>query len=617
MNNRIKFYQSIKFKIALVFALVLLVTLEIVGAVFVRQLEHQNLSTFTNQVQLQSYVKNSLITELSRSNKTLANRRIKTILNDSDSSNAAQIQVIDNKGTIRGTNQVNNQAVVGQKTTDNDVKNAIYNSHKIEKNTYDSSSNTRYYTLISPLIKSSGNSSTLVGVVYTKANLDTVYRNINSITVIYLFAASIAIILGLLISIVISRAITRPIEEMKKQTIRIARGDYSGQVHVYGNDELGQLASAVNNLSVRVEESHESTESERRRLDSVLANMTDGVLATDRRGNVIIINETAASFLDLDENQAMGKSILDVLDIRKDYSLRDLLEKPDELILDFSSDDHSLILHAHFSLIQRESGFISGLVCVLRDITEQQRIDQDRKQFVSNVSHELRTPLTSVRSYIEALHDGAWKDPKLAPKFLKVTQDETDRMIRMINDLLTLSRMDSGIQKMEVELVNINELFNYVLNRFDMILKKDEHPEKMYTIKRYFTKRDLWVDLDTDRFTQVLDNLMNNAIKYSPDGGVITCRLYETRNKVILSVSDQGLGIPRKDIPHIFDRFYRVDKARSRQQGGSGLGLAISKEVVEALHGQLWAESVEGKGSTFYIALPYEPLEEEDLWDEV
>ncbi|APR07205.1 cell wall metabolism sensor histidine kinase WalK [Lentilactobacillus parabuchneri] len=617
MNNRIKFYQSIKFKIALVFALILLVTLEIVGAVFVRQLEHQNLATFKNQIQLQTYVTNSLTTELSLSNETKANSRIKTILNDSDSNNSAQIQVIDNKGTIRGTNQINNQAIVGQKTTDDNVKNAIYNGKKFEKTTFDSSTGARYYTLISPLIKSSNNNSTVVGVVYTRANLDSVYDSINSVTLIYLFAASIAIILGLLISIVISRAITRPIEEMKKQTIRIARGDYSGQVHVYGNDELGQLASAVNNLSVRVEESHESTESERRRLDSVLANMTDGVLATDRRGNVIIINETAASFLDLDENQAMGKSILDVLDIRKDYSLRDLLEKPDELILDFSSEDHSLVLHAHFSLIQRESGFISGLVCVLRDITEQQRIEQDRKQFVSNVSHELRTPLTSVRSYIEALSDGAWKDPKLAPKFLKVTQDETDRMIRMINDLLTLSRMDSGTQKMEVELVNINELFNYVLNRFDMILKKEDHPEKTYTIKRYFTKRDLWVELDTDRFTQVLDNLMNNAIKYSPDGGVITCRLYETRNKVILSVSDQGLGIPRKDIPHIFDRFYRVDKARSRQQGGSGLGLAISKETVEALHGQIWAESVEGKGSTFYIALPYEPVEEEDLWDEV
>lgn len=617
MNNRIKFYQSIKFKIALVFALVLLVTLEIVGAVFVRQLEHQNLATFKNQIQLQSYVSNSLTTELERTNEDAANKQIRAILNDSDNTNSAQIQVVDNKGTIRGTNQINNQAIVGQKTTDNNIKSAIYNSRTIEKNTYDSNSNTRYYTVITPLIKTSGsNNSEVVGVVYTKANLDPVYTNINNITVIYLFAATIAIILGLIIAIVISRAITNPIEEMKKQTMRIARGDYSGQVHVYGNDELGQLAGAVNNLSVRVEESYESTESERRRLDSVLANMTDGVIATDRRGNVTIINEMAAEFLNMSEDDALGKSILDVLDIHKDFSLRELLEKPDELILDFSDDDHQIILHAHFSLIQRESGFISGLVCVLRDVTEQQKIDADRRQFVSNVSHELRTPLTSVRSYIEALSDGAWQDAELAPKFLKVTEDETDRMIRMINDLLTLSRMDSGTQQLNSELVNINELFNYVLNRFDMILEKDDKPEKNYTIKREFTKRDLWVDLDTDRFTQVLDNLMNNAIKYSPDGGVITCRLYETRNKVILSVSDQGLGIPRKDLPHIFDRFYRVDKARSRAQGGSGLGLAISKEVVEALGGQLWAESVYNRGSTFYIALPYEPLAEEDLWDE-
>lgn len=617
MNNRIKFYQSIKFKIALVFALVLLVTLEIVGAVFVRQLEHQNLATFKNQIQLQSYVSNSLTTELERTNEDAANKQIRAILNDSDNTNSAQIQVVDNKGTIRGTNQINNQAIVGQKTTDNNIKSAIYNSRTIEKNTYDSNSNTRYYTVITPLIKTSGsNNSEVVGVVYTKANLDPVYTNINNITVIYLFAATIAIILGLIIAIVISRAITNPIEEMKKQTMQIARGDYSGQVHVYGNDELGQLAGAVNNLSVRVEESYESTESERRRLDSVLANMTDGVIATDRRGNVTIINEMAAEFLNMSEDDALGKSILDVLDIHKDFSLRELLEKPDELILDFSDDDHQIILHAHFSLIQRESGFISGLVCVLRDVTEQQKIDADRRQFVSNVSHELRTPLTSVRSYIEALSDGAWQDAELAPKFLKVTEDETDRMIRMINDLLTLSRMDSGTQQPNSELVNINELFNYVLNRFDMILEKDDKPEKNYTIKREFTKRDLWVDLDTDRFTQVLDNLMNNAIKYSPDGGVITCRLYETRNKVILSVSDQGLGIPRKDLPHIFDRFYRVDKARSRAQGGSGLGLAISKEVVEALGGQLWAESVYNRGSTFYIALPYEPLAEEDLWDE-
>jgi two-component system sensor histidine kinase VicK len=148
-----------------------------------------------------------------------------------------------------------------------------------------------------------------------------------------------------------------------------------------------------------------------------------------------------------------------------------------------------------------------------------------------------------------------------------------------------------------------------------MIIKSDDKPDKMYKIDRKFTRKDLWVEIDTDRFTQVIDNLMNNAIKYSPDGGTITCSLYETRNNVVLSVKDQGLGIPRNSLSKIFDRFYRVDKARSRAQGGTGLGLAISKEVIQALGGKLWVESTEGKGSTFYIALPYEPMEE-DLWDE-
>ena len=149
-----------------------------------------------------------------------------------------------------------------------------------------------------------------------------------------------------------------------------------------------------------------------------------------------------------------------------------------------------------------------------------------------------------------------------------------------------------------------------------MIIKKEEDPKKKkYTIERYFTKKDLWVEIDTDKFTQVIDNIMNNAIKYSPDGGVITTRLLETHNHVILSISDQGLGIPRKDLGRIFDRFFRVDKARSRKQGGTGLGLAISKEVINMLGGQIWVDSVEGKGSTFYISLPYAPYEEED-WDD-
>ena len=616
MNSKIKFYQSIHFKIALVFALMLMLTLEVVGAVFVRQLEHQELANFKQQIELPSYIDNSLATQLTSTDTKTANKEIKTILARVNNTSITEIRVVDAKGIIRGTSSSGNQGIVGQKTTDTVIKNTLVSNRSHTENLYDSANHNRYYVSVVPLL-ASGNANNVVGVVYMRANLEGVYSTINSISLIYLSAALITIVLGLGLAVLISREITRPIEEMRKQTLRIARGDFSGQVKVMGNDELGQLAGAVNNLSVRVEESQESSDAERRRLDSVLSHMSDGVLATDRRGNLTIVNNTALQFLNIaDEEQVLGKSILDVLKIRRQFSIRHLVdEDQDQVILDDLNED--LILSAYFSPIKRESGFVSGLVCVLHDVTSQQEEERERKEFVSNVSHELRTPLTSVKSYVEALSDGAINDPELAPRFLGVVSDETERMIRMINDLLSLSRMDSGTAKLNLEYVNINELFNHILNRFDMIIKNEaaDPSQKKYTIVRYFTKKDLWVEIDTDKFTQVVDNIMNNAVKYSPDGGVITARLLETHNHVILSISDQGLGIPRKDLGHIFDRFFRVDKDRSRKQGGTGLGLAISKEVVNLLGGQIWVDSVEGKGSTFYISLPYVPYEEEE-WDD-
>ena len=617
MNSKLKFYQSIRVKIALVFALMLMLTLECVGAVFVRQLEHQNLNTFKQTIELPSYVDNSLSEQLSRPDTKKANQQIRQILSEVNNNNISEIRVVDSKGVIRGTSTADNRNMVGQKTTDAMVKATLLNNRSHSENVYDGANHNRYYVNVIPLNDSNNN---VVGAVLLRASLEGVYSNINNITLIYLSAALVTIILSLFLAVLISQEITRPIEEMRKQTLRIARGDFSGQVRVMGNDELGQLAGAVNNLSVRVEEAQESSDSERRRLDSVLSHMSDGVLATDRRGNITIVNNMALQLLGVDhEDDLIGKSIIDALDIRHDYTVRELINSNQkEMIIDMSAGGNDLILNAYFSQIQRESGFISWLVCVLHDVTSQQKEERERKQFVSNVSHELRTPLTSVHSYVEALSDGAWKDKDIAPQFLTVIQNETNRMIRMINDLLSLSRMDSGTTKLNLEYVNIKELFNYILNRFDMIIKKDENDQnsKRYTIERYFTDKDLWVEIDTDKFTQVIDNIMNNAIKYSPDGGVITTRLLETHNHVILSISDQGLGIPRKDLGRIFDRFFRVDKARSRKQGGTGLGLAISKEVINLLGGQIWVDSIEGQGSTFYISLPYVPYEEEDDWDD-
>ena len=612
-----KFFSSIHFKIALVFTLTLLVTLELVGAFFVKRLEQQNLATFRTQIALPAYVNDSLTQQLISTDQTKANSDIHTILTSINNASISEIEVIDSSGIIRGTSDINAQDEVGQKTTDANVKAALAGG-KYTKNPIEERSGVRYQVVVKPLVSSSAGESNIVGVVEVRASLETTYDNLNHISLIYFSASLLAVVLGVVMAVIISRSLTKPIAEINDRTTRIAQGDYSGGILVRSNDEIGQLAENVNALAVRIEETTNSTEFERRRLDSVLEYMTDGVIATDRRGSINIINTAALQMTGMeDSNVALGQSILEVLQIADRYNLRELLDNQDELLLDFSNDERQLIIRAYFSLIQRASGFISGLVIVLHDVTEQQRIEEERRQFVSNVSHELRTPLTSVKSYVDALQEGAIEDPKVAKSFLAVAQDETTRMIHMINDLLELSRMDSGTMKLETEYVNVGELFNYILNRFDMIIANDDKPEKYYTMKREITDSQIWVELDTSKFTQVVDNIMNNAIKYSPDGGVITARMIDRKTEVVLSITDQGLGIPKKDLGHIFDRFFRVDKARSRAQGGTGLGLAISKEIIERFGGKIWVDSSEGKGSTFSISLPYEAYDPaEDEWDD-
>lgn len=610
MNKRIRFFQSVHFKIALVFVLLLMISIEIIGAIFIRELENNILTTFKNNTNHQV---ETLATNLSNElvkNSDDDNKNLQRVLADFSKSDILEARIVDDKGIVRGTSDGNKRNVVGKK---NDYEYGLLGeTTQKREEVRDAATGRRIYRIVQQVYSNTGDS--VIGILYVKSDIESKYQEVSDIVNVFFTASLIAIVVSLIVAVLVARTITKPIGEMKKQAIRVAQGDYSGKVKVYGQDELGQLGETLNELSERIEEAQDSKEAERHRLDSVLSHMTDGVIGTDRRGKITLINETALLLLGTTEEESLGHSILDVLKVSDSYTLRELLEKKDELILDLSeSFDERLILKAEFSMIRRESGFITGLVCVLHDITEQEKIAQERRDFVSNVSHELRTPLTSMRSYLEALIDGAWKDPEVAPNFLKVTQDETDRMIRMITDLLNLSRMDNEAAPLQMELVNLNEMLNFILDRFDMMIKNNN---QKYVIKREFTKRSIWVDLDEDKMIQVFDNIMNNALKYSPQGGVITCRMLETHNHVIISFSDQGLGIPKRDLRKIFERFYRVDKARSRAMGGSGLGLAISREVVKQHGGSIWVESKEGEGSTFFISLPYEPYEE-DLWDEM
>lgn len=405
------------------------------------------------------------------------------------------------------------------------------------------------------------------------------------------------------------------LRQLNQKVKDLIAGDYSQVLDMQGSSEITNITNNLNDLSEVIRLTQENLEQESKRLHSILSYMTDGVLATNRRGQIIMINDMAKRQLGVERDDALNQNILELLKIEEEYELRDLItQSPELMIYSQNVNGEYISLRVRFALIRRESGFISGLVAVLHDTTEQEKEERERRLFVSNVSHELRTPLTSVKSYLEALDEGALTEP-VAPDFIKVSLDETNRMMRMVTDLLHLSRIDNATSNLDIELINFTAFITFILNRFDKIRAQDE--EKKYELVRDYPINSVWVEIDTDKMTQVIDNILNNAIKYSPDGGKITVNMKTTDDQMILSISDQGLGIPKEDLPKIFDRFYRVDKARSRAQGGTGLGLAIAKEIVKQHNGFIWAKSEYGKGSTFTIVLPYDKeAVKEEIWED-
>ena len=405
------------------------------------------------------------------------------------------------------------------------------------------------------------------------------------------------------------------LKQINQKVKDLIAGDYSQVLDMQGSSEITNITNNLNDLSEVIRLTQENLEQESKRLNSILSYMTDGVLATNRRGKITMINDMAKKQLGVQKEEVLNKSILELLKIEDEYELRDLITQVPELMIDSQdANGEYLSLRVRFALVRRESGFISGLVAVLHDTTEQEKEERERRLFVSNVSHELRTPLTSVKSYLEALDEGALSEP-VAPDFIKVSLDETNRMMRMVTDLLHLSRIDNATTHLDVELINFTAFITFILNRFDQIRGQDE--EKKYELVRDYPITSVWIEIDTDKMTQVIDNILNNAIKYSPDGGKITVTMKTTDDQMILSISDQGLGIPKQDLPRIFDRFYRVDRARSRAQGGTGLGLSIAKEIIKQHKGFIWAKSEYGKGSTFTIVLPYDKdAVKEEVWED-
>ncbi|MFE4810018.1 cell wall metabolism sensor histidine kinase WalK [Peribacillus simplex] len=608
--KKVGFFRSIHFKFVLIYVLLIFVAMQIIGVYFVGELEENLVGNFTKSIKghvnLLTYsIGEEMEKERGEEDPTLE-EAIDTILKDRDNSSndISEVRVIDTRSRrVIGTSARGNQDIVGKKTTEVLIKNTLIYGKEDNDIFRDKKTGRRLWVLSTP-VEANGE---VIGAVYVIAEMENVFEQMDEINSIFMTGTAIALAITAILGILLARTITRPMSDMRKQALVMAKGNFSRKVRVYGDDEIGQLAVTFNNLTKKLQESQSSTEGERRKLSSVLANMTDGVISTDRRGRVNLINEPAAQLLNVSRETVMNQPIIEVLGLEEEYKFEDLLEERESVILDYSKKNRPFILRGNFSVIQKETGFVNGLITVLHDITEQEKIESERREFVANVSHELRTPLTTMRSYLEALAEGAWKDEEIAPSFLSVTQNETERMIRLVNDLLQLSKMDSKDYRLKTGWVNFNKFYDHIIDRFEMTKNDD------ITFKRDLPKEAYFVDIDEDKITQVLYNVISNSLKYSPEGGQVTFRVRASDGFIIVSITDQGVGIPKNVIDKIFDRFYRVDKARARNLGGTGLGLAIAKEMVVAHGGKIWAESVDGKGTTVFFTLPYEQ-EEEDDW---
>ncbi|WP_172370290.1 cell wall metabolism sensor histidine kinase WalK [Sporosarcina jiandibaonis] len=606
--QKVSFFRSIHVKLVLIYVLLILIAMQIIGLYFARELEETLKTNFTTSIAdrmkiVEYSVREEMLKERSEDDPKLETS-LWAVLSGFTSDDIIEIRVIDSRNRILASNVLDNQSMIGQRSMDDIVRRSIASGSPSENIYLDKHTRKRVMVWVTPIKVE----DEVLGTLYLKSNIEKMFKQMDEINQILAGGTIVSLTITVILGIFIAQTITRPISDMRRQAQEMAKGNFQRKVRVYGNDEVGQLAVAFNHLTNRLQESQASTEGERKKLESVLENMTDGVISTDRKGRVVLINDTALQMLKVSAENVLNRPITSVLSLESEYAFEDLVQLRDSLALDYSTTELSYVLRASFSVTQKETGFVNGLIVVLHDNTEQEKIDMERREFVSNVSHELRTPLTTMRSYLEALADGAWKDKEIAPSFLHVTQTETERMIRLVEDLLKLSRMDSRDYDLHKEWVEFKDFFNFIIDRFE--LSKSQN----VNFRRIFPDIELFVEIDTDKMTQVIDNIISNALKYSPDGGEVYFGVSVLDKYIKVMISDDGMGIPFENVNRIFDRFYRADRARSRALGGTGLGLAIAREMIMAHGGEIWAESEEGQGTTIFFTLPFE-LDEGGEWE--
>jgi two-component system, OmpR family, sensor histidine kinase VicK len=588
--------RSIQWKLVLLYLLVILVAMQIIGFYFIQKVNAHFLNSFQEKVQGQVQVLADVLPPyLSvQGDKHEAPQSDLGYLAESFANVAgAEINIINSNSVLVATS--GNPAYLNQKSVVPEITRALLGS-PVTTIKEDPKSGQRFLYLSVP-VKQGGQT---LGVVYCIATLSSVYQTIHDITVIFYTGTGIAVLLTAGLIILLSRTITDPIVEITKKAGAMARGDFDQEVRVRSDDEIGQLGEMFNELRHRLRDALTENEQEKGKIEAILRQMSDGVIAIDAHHRILLVNPAAAKLLGADETENLiDRPIHSMIVLDPGESEEEnfsLLKHAHEFTLESSS---GRLLRAYSTPFRGETDLQRGAVIVLRDITDQEREDRARRDFVANVSHEIRTPLTTVKSYIEALEDGAIESPDHARRFLSVISGETDRMVRLVSDLLQLSRLDAGRDTWKIAPHPLRDLVQKAAFRFTMQLQRRK------VALAFEVPSNLVVTVDPDKLDQVFDNLISNAIKYTSEMGRIHVSAHRVSGKFILvQIADTGVGIPKSDLPQIFERFYRVDKARSRAMGGTGLGLSIAKTIIEKHGGQIRIDSEEGRGTTVSFTLP-------------
>ncbi len=442
-----------------------------------------------------------------------------------------------------------------------------------------------------------GENGEVAYVIYIKDSKEELSGITDNITTIILKALGIGLIISTFLGFFMSKTITGPIVSLTHKAKQIAEGDFETRISVVSKDEIGKLSITFNNMARELKETLSAIEGEKNKLETILLFMTDGVMAFDSEGGVLHINQAAKKMLSIEDSETIQFDTF-FNEINANISRAELLFKKNEIV-QREMEVGKKNIKAFFATSINDDDRLESIVVMLHDITEQQKLELARREFVANVSHELRTPITTIKSYTETILETEDLPEDMRKDFLGVISSEADRMTRLVRDLLVLSRLDYGKNMVKKEEFDITTLIREILRKLSLAAKENEHTLSFTPT----TEIPLFYG-DRDRIEQVIINIVSNAIKYTPCGGKIEIFSGKLYNHIFIKIKDNGIGIPKGDLRHIFDRFYRVDKARSRESGGTGLGLAIAKEIVEAHGGTISIISQPEEGTEVQIKLP-------------